>query len=318
MLFYDTEDQELLEGSFGCEEDGMRLDAALARHFDSLSRNRAQTLIDGGDVKLNGETELSKKRAVRAGDSVSALIAIKIPLDVKPENIPIDIVYEDEDLLVVNKARGMVVHPGAGNETHTLVNALLWHIGNAGGLSSINGELRPGIVHRIDKNTSGLLVVAKNDMAHRGLSGQFAKHTILREYSALVRGNITDGSGTVDAPIGRDPRNRKRQKVFTDGKGRRAVTHYRVEERLDDSCLLSVALETGRTHQIRVHMAYIGHPVLGDDMYYGGYDSGEGQILHAKTLGFSHPATGDDMYFESRLPEYFMEALVSRRRSCYG
>jgi 23S rRNA pseudouridine1911/1915/1917 synthase len=322
MLLCETDEQEWLTGVFGEEEAGLRLDAALAHLFPELSRNRVQALIAAGDVWCDETVVTSKKSPAHAGEVVRILLSLRVPVDVLPEEIPINIVYEDASLLIVNKPRGMVVHPAPGNEHHTLVNGLLWHIGQGGGLSSINGELRPGIVHRIDKNTSGLLVVAKCDAAHRALSAQFASHRITRKYIALVAGGFRTDEGTVDGPLGRDPKDRKRQKVLPEGQGRKAVTHYRVLERLSACSLLEVQLETGRTHQIRAHMAHIGHPLLGDDLYgpapKRGQERAAGQILHAKTLGFCHPDTGREMVFDSPLPAYFREALVSHKSSYYG
>jgi 23S rRNA pseudouridine1911/1915/1917 synthase len=230
-----------------------------------------------------------------------------------PEKMDLDIIFEDEYLLVVNKPKGMVVHPAYGNETGTLVNGLLDHIlESESALSSINGEIRPGIVHRIDKNTSGLLVVAKTDEAHAGLSAQLAEHKMNRVYVALVSGGFKDESGTVDAPIGRDPKDRKKQKVINSPLARRAVTHYKILERLGQASLIECRLETGRTHQIRVHMAHIGHPVLGDNVY--GFSKGNGQYLHAKTIGFLHPGTADEyMEFTIDPPEDFIKKLKNLR-----
>lgn len=235
-------------------------------------------------------------------------------LDIEAENIPLDIVYEDEDVLVVNKPKGMVVHPAVGNYTGTLVNAVMYHCGER--LSSINGVIRPGIVHRIDKDTSGLLMIAKNDMAHESLSAQLAEHSINRRYRALVYANIKEDEGTIDAPIGRDPRNRLRQAVTDTEHGKRAVTHYRVLERFGQYTLIEAKLETGRTHQIRVHMAYKKHPLVGDSVYgpKKGQIKAEGQMLHAKVLGFVHPRTGEYMEFDSELPEYFEDILKGLRK----
>ena len=317
MLFTETEEQELLEDVFGALQEGLRLDVALAGCFAELSRNRAQGLIEEGEVRLNGEVVRRKKHPVRAGDRVSVLLAVRRPLHVEPEEMTLAIVYEDSDLLVIDKPRGMVVHPAPGNETHTLVNGLLWHIGQTGHLSSINGEIRPGIVHRIDKNTSGLLVVAKNDGAHHCLSEQFAVHSVTRKYWGLARGGFRVDSGTIDEPLGRDPKNRKKQKVRPQGEGRRAVTHYRVLERYGDSSLLELRLETGRTHQIRAHMAHIGHPLMGDDLYGPEAARGDGQILHAMTLAFRHP-DGSWLDFSADPPPWFQEALEKRRSSGCG
>ena len=234
-------------------------------------------------------------------------------LSVEPEDIPLDIVYEDEDVLVVNKPRGMVVHPAVGNYTGTLVNAILYHCGER--LSSINGVIRPGIVHRIDKDTSGLLMIAKNNMAHESLSAQLAEHSITRRYTALVYHNLSKDTGTVDAPIGRDPKNRLRMAVTTQN-SKRAVTHWTVLERFGKYTLIEAKLETGRTHQIRVHMSHIKHPLVGD-MVYGPKKQAlteEGQMLHARVLGFVHPRTGEYMEFERPLPEEFEQVLRKVRK----
>ena len=244
---------------------------------------------------------------------MEVLVPEPVELDVAAENIPLDIVYEDDDVLVVNKPRGMVVHPAAGNYTGTLVNAVMYHC--KGRLSSINGVIRPGIVHRIDKDTSGLLMIAKNYEAHKSLAAQLEKHTIKRSYQAIVYNNFTEDEGTVDAPIGRDPSNRLRQAV-TYSNSKEAYTTYRVLERFGRFTLIEAVLKTGRTHQIRVHMAYIKHPLLGDTVYgpkkplYGA----QGQMLHAKTLGFVHPSTGEYMEFDSELPEEFQTILEKLRR----
>jgi 23S rRNA pseudouridine1911/1915/1917 synthase len=230
----------------------------------------------------------------------------------EPEDIPLDIVFEDESLIVVEKPKGMVVHPAHGNETGTLVNGLLAHIlQNGGSLSAINGEIRPGIVHRIDKDTSGLLVIAKTDFAHQNLSAQLASHSMKRIYHAIVSGGFREDDGTIDVPIGRDPKDRKKQKVRPEGGGRYAITHYHVMERFSSATLLEVRLETGRTHQIRVHMASCGHPILGDELY--GKGKG-GQYLHAGTLGFIHPVTQEYMEFTKEFPETFQVALEKLRK----
>ncbi|MGI5889087.1 MAG: RluA family pseudouridine synthase [Oscillospiraceae bacterium] len=267
-----------------------------------LSRSAVQKLISEGKVLVGG-VPARKNRILRNGEEISIEIPEAKPLAAEPEDIPIDIVYEDDDVIVVNKPQGMVVHPAPGNETGTLVNGILFH---CGGLSGINGVARPGIVHRIDKDTSGLLVVAKNDAAHRCLAGQFAEHSITRRYHCVVRGVIKEDSGTVDAPIGRDPRDRKKFCV-TEKNSKRAVTTWEVIDRYRDYTYISLRLLTGRTHQIRVHMAYIGHPVAGDPVYgRGAADKGlAGQCLHAKILGFRHPGTGEYMEFDSLLPDYF-------------
>ena len=297
---------------------GMRLDAFLAREDDdlpALSRSAAAKLIERGDVALNGRPA-DKKDRVAAGDLVEYAIPEPEPIDALPENIPLDVIYEDDDLLVVNKPSGMVVHPAPGNPSGTLVNALLYRC--RGRLSGINGALRPGIVHRIDKQTSGLLVVAKNDEAHRKLAAELEGHHITREYHALVQGGFSQDRGTVDLPIGRHPVDRKRMAVRPDGK--RAVTHGQVLRRFGKYTYVECRLETGRTHQIRVHMSSMHHPLLGDEVY-GKGSAGwkvhgkplQGQVLHAMTIGFIHPTTGEYMEFEAPLPAYFEELLQTLR-----
>lgn len=253
-----------------------------------------------------------KKYKAQTGDEISIHIPEPERTEVEAENIPLDIVYEDDDLLVVNKPAGMVVHPAPGNSSGTLVNALMYHCGD--NLSSINGVIRPGIVHRIDKDTSGLLMVAKNDKAHNCLSSQLAEHSITRKYRAIVYNNIKEDEGTVDRPIGRDPRNRLRNAV-TDMNSRHAVTHYRVLERFGNFTFIEAVLETGRTHQIRVHMSYIKHPLLGDELY-GPAKNKQGakrQMLHAGILGFIHPTTGEYMEFSTPLPDDFNKILNKLR-----
>ncbi|MEG1943652.1 MAG: RluA family pseudouridine synthase, partial [Angelakisella sp.] len=248
---------------------------------------------------------------VKAGDSLAAVVPEPQLLSAKPEAIPLDIVYEDADLLVVNKPKGMVVHPAAGNYSGTLVNALLAHCGDS--LSGINGVIRPGIVHRIDKDTTGLLIVAKNDMAHKGLSEQIKAHSFHREYSAIVHGRLKESRFTIDAPIGRSTADRKKM-CITDKNARNAVTHVELVEELNGFSYVKCILETGRTHQIRVHMAYIGHPVAGDTVYgpkKAAITGSTGQCLHAGTIGFIHPRTGEQLFFTSPLPEYF-EAFRSK------
>ncbi|MBQ2285820.1 MAG: RluA family pseudouridine synthase [Clostridia bacterium] len=289
-----------------CECDGeTRIDVFVSKAA-SITRSRAAALVSEGLVLVGGKA-VSKSCKVKRGDSVLITVSDPKEYDIVPENIPLDIVYEDNDLLVVNKPKGMVVHPAAGNYTGTLVNALMFHCGSS--LSGINGVMRPGIVHRIDKNTSGLLMVAKNDLAHIGLAEQIKAHSFMREYEAVVYGKLKDDSGTVDAPIGRHPVKRKQMAVVTGG--RNAVTHYRVIERFDGFTHTALRLETGRTHQIRVHMAYIGHPVAGDDVYGPKKVITElgGQCLHAKKIGFVHPRTGEYMEFDSELPPYFKNFL---------
>ncbi len=286
---------------------GLRLDKAVTVLCENLSRNAVQQLIDEENVFVNGKT-VNKKYTVKINDVITVVLPEPKELSVDAENIPLDIVYEDEHLLVVNKPKGMVVHPAAGNYNGTLVNALLYHCGSS--LSGINGIIRPGIVHRIDKDTSGLLIVAKNDAAHKGLAEQIKDHSFTREYKTVVVGNVKDNSGTIDAPIGRHPKDRKKQAV-TDKNSRNAVSHFKVLERFNGFTYLKVRLETGRTHQIRVHMAYRGTPVAGDVVYgnpkktYGL----QGQCLHAATIGFIHPITKEYLEFTSDLPDYFTDFL---------
>lgn len=294
------------------EDAGTRLDAFLAGKMEK-TRSSVQKLIEEENVRLNG-APAAKNARLREGDRVEATEPPPEVLDVKPQNIPLDIVYEDQDLLVVNKPKGMVVHPAAGNPDGTLVNALLFHCGDS--LSGINGVIRPGIVHRIDKDTSGLLIVAKNDRAHQSLAEQIAVHSFTRIYNAVVYGIVKEEEGTVSAPIGRHPTDRKRMAVLSSG-GREAVTHYRVLERFPGFTLVECRLETGRTHQIRVHMAHIGHPVAGDPVYGPKKCITElqGQCLHARVIGFIHPATGEYLEFDSGLPPYFERFLEKLRRS---
>lgn len=305
-------DEEQREICVGAAEAGVRLDMALSLALEDTSRSYLQKLIAAGRVTVDGVVCTSKKEPVREGQTLLVHLPPLQDLASGPEEMDLSICYEDDDLLVVDKPRGLVVHPAPGNETGTLVNGLLAHCGDS--LSSINGVRRPGIVHRIDKDTSGLLVVAKRDTAHAFLSEQFAAHTIGRRYEAIVLNNIKDDEGTVDAPIGRDVRLRTRQ-AAGDPKGRRAVTHYRVLERFGRYTRIEARLETGRTHQIRVHMAYIRHPLLGDEVYGRGKNpfGVSGQVLHAKMLGFIHPSTREYMEFHSPLPPYFEEVLTKLR-----
>ena len=290
-------------------ENGTRLDVFVSGAVD-ISRSRAAKLMEEGNVTVNG-VALSKNTKLKVGDEVTVIIPEPESYDAVPENIPLDIVFEDDDLLVVNKPKGMVVHPAAGNYSGTLVNALMYHC--AGSLSGINGVMRPGIVHRIDKNTSGLLIVAKNDFSHVGLAQQIKEHSFTREYEAIVYGRFKNESGTVDASIARHPKERKQRAIVESG--RNAVTHYKVLEELKDFTHLRLRLETGRTHQIRVHMAHIGHPVAGDDVYGPKkvITSLGGQCLHAKKIGFVHPRTNEYIEFDSELPEYF-ESFLKRCR----
>lgn len=289
-----------------------RLDVAIASSLD-ISRSRAAALIREGNVKVNGKTT-QKSAKLSVGDGVEVIIPEVKAYRAEPQNIPLDIYYEDSDLLVVNKPKGMVVHPAAGNYENTLVNAVLYHCGDS--LSGIGGVMRPGILHRIDKNTSGLLLVAKNDNAHTFLSSQIKAHTLIREYEAVVYGNIKDDVGTVDAPIGRHPVKRK-QMAVTDKNSKNAVTHFEVLERFGSFTHIRCRLETGRTHQIRVHLAHIGHPLAGDDVYGPKkvIKSLSGQCLHAKKIGFIHPGTKKEMIFESPLPDYFIRFLEVCRKN---
>ncbi|MDR0851783.1 MAG: RluA family pseudouridine synthase [Clostridiales Family XIII bacterium] len=334
-LFVETGEVDLKEGEFSAAQAGKRLDTAIHELFPEISRTRAQSLIEEGAVMVNGGIAVLKKKVVHEGDEIEIRLGRRVPVHVLPEPIDFEILYEDAELIVVNKPKGLVVHPAPGNETGTLVNGLLAHMAaHDNGLSSIGGTIRPGIVHRIDKNTSGLLVVAKTDRAHSALADQLSRHEMTRVYLALVSGGFKVDKGMVDAPLGRDPKDRKRQKVMIDGSGRRAVTHYEVLERFADTAsLLRLRLETGRTHQIRAHMAHIGHPVLGDDVYGTAKDlrkiaahghaaenpngvSGEvsGQYLHAAVLGFIHPVTGEYMEFETPPPEDFTALVEALRR----
>lgn len=280
-----------------------RLDKVCSELFPDYSRSQVKALLDDGNITVNGKIEKAKYK-VKEGDVIGLDEPETRELELEPENIPLDIVYEDDDVIVVNKPQGMVVHPAPGHAGHTLVNALLYHCP----LSTINGTFRPGIVHRIDKDTSGLLMVAKNDRAHQSLARQLKEKTNIREYTALVHGHIAEDEGTINAPIGRSPKDRKKQAVVKDG--RNAVTHFEVLKRYRDYTLVKCILETGRTHQIRVHMKYIGHPLVGDPLY-GPKKTirGNGQFLHAGKLGFVHPTTGELMVFTAPLPEIFRKCL---------
>ena len=287
------------------EDIGQRLDKWLISKEIEITRSSLQKLIDDGGVTVNGDIQ-SKNYKLKSNDVIRLTIPEPKELEVTAQDIPIDIVYEDDQLLVVNKPKGMVVHPAPGNSDGTLVNALLYHC--KGRLSSINGVIRPGIVHRIDKYTSGLLMVAKTDNAHNFLASQISEHSFTREYRAVVCGRVKEESGTVDAPIGRDKRDRKKMCVCMQN-SKNAVTHFELLEQFEKYAYMKFLLETGRTHQIRVHCAYIGHPVLGDDVYGKPFKGIEGQCLHAKKLGFIHPQTREYMEFDSELPEYFVSIL---------
>lgn len=293
--------------AFVCDSsEPVRADLFLSRKLE-ISRSAAAIIIENGGAVSSGKT-LSKNSKIQSGQTVEVSFSEPKPLDTPAQNIPLDIVYEDSDLLVVNKPKGMVVHPAPGNPDGTLVNGLLYHCGES--LSGINGVIRPGIVHRIDKDTSGLLIVAKNDAVHNGLAEQIKEHSFSRCYEAVVYGGFRDDSGTVSAPIGRHPVKRK-QMAVTDKNSKPAVTHYLVIRRYEGFTHIRLRLETGRTHQIRVHMAHIGHPVAGDPLYGPKkiITSTAGQCLHAKMIGFVHPTTGEYLEFESELPEYFTDFL---------
>ena len=297
----------VFDGDSGC-----RLDVFVSA-LEQVTRSRAAKLIEDSFVTVNGKA-VAKNCKLKKGDVVNVIIPDAVPYEAAPQEIPLDIVYEDDDLLVVNKPKGMVVHPAAGNLDGTLVNAVMWHCGDS--LSGINGVMRPGIVHRIDKNTSGLLIIAKNDEAHIGLAEQIKEHSFTREYEAVVYGGLKGDNGTIDAPIGRHPVKRK-QMAVTDKNSKNAVTHYSVIERFGEFTHVRLRLETGRTHQIRVHMSYIGHPVAGDDVYGPKkvIKSLEGQCLHARKIGFVHPNTGEYLEFSSELPDYFRSFLEGLRKN---
>ena len=287
------------------DEIGTRLDVFLAGQEDNPSRASIQKMITDGAITVNNEVKRANYK-LKANDQITMVFEPPTEIEVKPENIPLDILYEDNDIIVINKARGMVVHPAAGVYSGTLVNALLYHCKD---LSGINGVNRPGIVHRIDKETSGLLMVAKNDKAHKSLSEQLKEHSVTRRYVALVHGVIPHVHGKVNAPIGRDVNDRQKMAV-TKNNSKEAITNFTVLERYDDMSLIECRLETGRTHQIRVHMSYIGYPVYGDPKYGKKKDNqSHGQFLHAKKLGFIHPTTGEYLEFECPLPDYFQAKL---------
>ena len=294
------------------DQNGERLDAFLSRQGDNLSRSAAQKLIEAGAVRLNGKVPKKNDR-LNLGDTVEYTIPEPKEVDIAPKDIPLEIVYEDEDVAVINKPKGLVVHPAAGHQDDTLVNGLLYAMGDS--LSGINGELRPGIVHRIDKDTSGLLAIAKNDLAHTVLASQLKDHSMARTYEAIVCGSFREDSGTVDAPIGRHPTDRKKMCV-TQRNSKPAVTHWEVVERFRGYTHIRCCLETGRTHQIRVHMAYIGHPILGDTVY--GHKKPElgqsSQCLHAGALCFRHPRDGRPILVFAPLPDYFQQVLEKLRK----
>jgi 23S rRNA pseudouridine1911/1915/1917 synthase len=297
---------ELLTLCVPREEGPCRADVYLAAHAGGLSRSAAQRLLESGCVTAEG-VPLAKNARLAGGETLRVELPDPEVLDVSPQNLPLDVVYEDGDVIVVNKAKGMVVHPAPGHRSGTLVNALLYHCGDS--LSGVGGVLRPGIVHRIDKDTSGLIIAAKNDFAHQALAAQLADHTLARTYECVVTGNLREDSGTVDAPIGRCPADRKKMAVTADG--RRAVTHWEVIARYPGFTHVRCRLETGRTHQIRVHMAHIGHPILGDTVYGAKkpVPGLRGQCLHAVGLRFVHPRTGETVELTCPLPEEFEEIL---------
>lgn len=296
---------------FTADVQGLRIDKFLSNAAPDISRSYIQKLIDGGSVTVNGNNVKSNYKA-NSGDQIIVCLPEPEPLDILPEDIPLDILYEDSDILVVNKPKGMVVHPSPGHYSGTLVNAVMFHCRE--NLSGINGVLRPGIVHRIDKDTTGSLLICKNDASHRELAEQLKNHDITRKYHAIVHGNLKQDTGIIDAPIGRHPADRKKMSVHAPH-GRSAVTHYKVLERFRGFTYVECELETGRTHQIRVHMASTRHPILGDSVY-GPVKCPfklEGQTLHAKILGIRHPSTNEYMEFDAPLPEYFLELLNKLR-----
>lgn len=284
---------------------GKRLDAYVSSLKDNISRSNAQKLIKNNKIFVNGKN-VKESYKVKENDEIRIIIEEPKKSSLKPENIPLDIIYEDNDIIVINKPKGMVVHPGNGNHEGTLVNAVLAY---AKDLSGIGGELRPGIVHRIDKDTSGLIIVAKNDEAHKNLSEEIKNHEATKIYTCLVRGNISEDDATIDMPIGRDKNDRKKMAVTEDGK--KAITHFRVLKRYGNYTLLRVKIDTGRTHQIRVHMAKIGHPIIGDEVYSNGKNefNVHGQMLHSTYLKFKHPVTGKELELEAPLPQYFQDVL---------
>ena len=294
------------------EEQGKRLDMYISSKDEELTRTSAQRLIEQGDILVNNK-KVKVAYKVSEGDIIAVEKQMPKEIEIKAQNIPVDIVYEDDDIIVVNKPKGMVVHPAPGHYSHTLVNAVLYHCGE--NLSGINGVIRPGIVHRIDMNTTGSLLICKNDKAHQILAEQLKEHSITRKYHAIVHGNLKEDTGTVNAPIGRHPTDRKKMSTKAPN-GRHAVTHYRVLERFGNFTYIECQLETGRTHQIRVHMSSIGHPILGDEIYGPAkcpYKL-QGQTLHAKILGITHPSTGEYIEFDAPLPDYFKDLLNKLRK----
>ena len=298
--------------TFRAVQDGERIDRYLSGCLEDLSRSYIQKLVKDGNIRVDGRIVKANYK-LSAGQEIRVLVPEPEVPDIRPENIPLDILYEDDDILVVNKPKGMVVHPAPGHYEHTLVNAIMYHCGDQ--LSGINGVMRPGIVHRIDMDTTGSLLICKNDQAHRILAEQLKEHSITRRYHAIVHGNLRDDHGTINASIGRHPTDRKKMSTKAPN-ARSAVTHYSVLERFGDFTYIECELETGRTHQIRVHMSSIGHPILGDPVYGPArcpYKL-QGQTLHAKILGITHPSTGAYMEFDAPLPEYFVKLLDVLRK----
>lgn len=294
---------------------GVRLDSFLSDEVEELSRSAAQKLIESSAVLVNSKP-VSKSYKLRGDEIITLTLPSPVELEILPQDIPIDVIYEDSDLLVVNKPKGMVVHPAPGHYDKTLVNALLFHCRDS--LSGINGVIRPGIVHRIDMDTSGLLMIAKNDKSHGGLATQLKEHSFLREYEAVVHGRCKEDSFTIDLPIGRNKKDRKKMCVTSEN-SKNAITHCEVLGRYDGFTHIKCRLETGRTHQIRVHLSHIGHPLAGDTVYGNGklssrFEELQGQCLHARTLGFCHPSSGEWMEFTSELPDYFIKFISTLKR----
>ena len=291
---------------FEVENENKRIDAYLSEKLEDTSRVAIQRLIANGKVLVNGKTTKASYK-IQAGDKIELEEEVPVEVSLKAQDIPLDIIYEDEDMIVVNKPKGMVVHPANGNPDGTLVNAIMAICKDS--LSGIGGEIRPGIVHRLDKDTSGIIIVAKNDKAHINLSEQIKDHKVKKTYIALVRGIVKENEATINMPMGRSEKDRKKMAVTKNGK--EAITHFKVLERYDKYTLLQVNIETGRTHQIRVHLSQIGYPIVGDEVYSNGKNEWnvKGQCLHAKSLEFTHPTTGEKMYLEAKLPEYFEDIL---------
>ena len=307
-------ENEILEFNTGEDDKGIRIDKYLSTAMPEKSRSYIQKLIKDEAVFADLKPVKSNYK-INPNQTIKVYLPEPVSLDIQPENIPLDIVYEDNDVILINKPKNMVVHPSAGHESHTVVNALLYHCKD--NLSTINGVMRPGIVHRIDKDTTGIIIICKNDKAHQSLADQLKVHSITRKYHALVYNNFTEDEGCVNAPIGRSPQDRKKMAVNYKN-GKEAVTHYRVLERFGKYTYIECMLETGRTHQIRVHMASIGHPLVGDSVYgpqKSPFGNLEGQTLHAKVFGFIHPSTGEYMEFEAPLPKYFEDLLKKLRPS---